>query len=105
MVTFLSVIKHAAADCLAHNEKIRKVTLEAASQMDELAKKHGIKVVGGWNVHPKHFQIIVFEAPNFEAMQAFDTEPPISKMLDFYTHDLYVAEPFADMMQRWKQVY
>jgi hypothetical protein len=69
MLTFLSVIKHTAADCLVHNEEIRKVTFEASSQMEELAKKHGIKIVGGWNVHPKHLQVMVYEAPSFEAMQ------------------------------------
>jgi len=103
MLTFLSVIKHTAADCLVHNEEIRKVTFEASSQMEELAKKHGIKIVGGWNVHPKHLQVMVYEAPSFEAMLAWTAEPPIAKMMGYYTSDMWVAEPLADMMQRWMQ--
>ncbi len=103
MLTFLSVIKHTAADCLTHNESVRKVTFEAMSKFEELANKHGIKIVGGWNVHRKHLQVMVYEAPSFEAMLAWSAEPAINKMLGFYTSDLRVAEPLAEMMQRWMQ--
>jgi hypothetical protein len=103
MLTFLSVIKHTAADCLTHNEEVRKVTFEAMSKFEELTKKHGIKVVGGWNVHPKHLQVMVYEAPSFEAMLTFSAEPPIAAMMNFYTEDFWVAEPFSDMVQRWMQ--
>ena len=103
MLTFLSIITHPAADCLVHNESIRKVTFEAMSKMDELAKKHGINIVGGWNVHPKHLQVMVYEAPSFEAMLAWSMEPEIAKMTSFYTTEMDVAEPLSDMMQRWMQ--
>jgi hypothetical protein len=103
MLTFLSIITHTAADCLVHNESVRKVTFEATSKMEELAKKHGVKIVGGWNVHPKHLQVMVYEAPNFEAMLAWSAEPEIAKMIGFYTTTIDVAEPLSDMMQRWMQ--
>ncbi len=48
---FLSIISHGAAECAAHNEYYRKATLEGLSQMEELAKKHGVKIVGEWSVH------------------------------------------------------
>jgi hypothetical protein len=104
MLTFLSIITHAAADCLAHNEKVRKVTFEAASQMELLAKKHGIKIVGGWTVHSKHFQVFVYEAPSFEAMQAWSSEPAIANMMGFYNSDIWVAVPLAEQMQQWMQM-
>jgi hypothetical protein len=46
---------------------------------------------------------MVYEAPSFEAMLAWSAEPAINKMLGFYTSDLWVAEPLAEMMQRWMQ--
>ncbi len=68
---FLSIFRHGAAECPRHNEYYRKATVEGLSQMEELAKKHGVKIVGAWSVHPKHFQVIVYDAPNFEALMAF----------------------------------
>lgn len=103
MLTFLSIIRHTAADCLVHNEEVRKVTFEGTSKLDELTKKHGIKIVGGWNVAPKHMQVMVYEAPSYEAMLAWGMEPEIAKMTSYYTTEMDVAEPLSDMMQRWMQ--
>ena len=100
---FLHVIKHTAAECLTHNETVRKVTFEAFSQIEELTKKHGIKIVGSWQVHAKHFNVTVYDAPNFEALLAYSLEPAIAKMMGFYTSDLWVAEAMPDVMQRLMQ--
>ncbi len=89
MALFLSIIRHGAAECAAHNEYYRKALLEGMPQMEDLAKKHGIKIVGSWTVHPKHFQVNVYDAPNFEALMAYCMEPPMKKVLDMYDWDLW----------------
>jgi len=100
---FLSIISHTAADCLTHNEEVRKVTLEGVSQMGELAKKHGVKIVGSWNVHSKHFQVVVYDSPSYEALMAWSMEPPIQNMLDHYTTDVWPAATVEDLMRKWAQ--
>ncbi len=99
MATFLSIVSHTAADCAAHNAETRRVTLEGLSQMEELTKKHGVKVVGAWSVHSKHFQVVVYDAPNFEAIMAFSMEPPIRKMMGYSMSDVYPAMTMEEMTQ------
>ncbi len=100
---FLSIIRHGAAECAAHNEYYRKATLESVSQMEELTKKHGIKVVGAWSVHQKHFQVVVYDAPNYEALAAFSMEPPIMKLTDMYDVDVWPAMTMPEVAQMLMQ--
>jgi hypothetical protein len=100
---FLSIISHGAAECAAHNEYYRKATLEGLSQMEELAKKHGVKIVGAWSVHQKHFQVVVYDTPNFEALMAFSMEPPMKKASDMYDIDVWpciTGEELAQMLMQ-----
>jgi hypothetical protein len=89
MALFLSIIRHGAAECAAHNEYYRKALLEGMPHMEDLAKKLEIKIVGSLTVHPKHLQVNVYDAPNFEALMALFTEPPMQKVLDTYDWDLW----------------
>ncbi len=102
---FLSIISHTAADCLAHNEEVRKATFEGVSQMEELAKKHGIKIVGSWNASSKHFQVVVYDAPSYEALMAWSMEPPIERMSNYYMTDVYPVQTMEQLMQNWAQKY
>ena len=72
------------------------------SKQKELEAKHGVKTVGGWNVPSEHFTVQVFEAPTFEAMQAFSMEPEVMKVTSVDTMEIKVAmtlEETAQMMQ------
>ena len=91
MVTFLMIARHTAADCPAHNEKSRKSMGEYMSKAPELLAKHGVKMVGGWNVHPEHLIVEVYEAPSFEAMQAVSMEPESMSMMNWQTIELKAA--------------
>jgi len=103
MALFLSIISHGAAECAAHNEYYRKATLEGMSQMEELAKKHGVKIVGAWSVHQKHFQVVVYDAPSYEAVAAFAMEPPIKKMADMYDIDMWPVMTMQEVAQMLMQ--
>jgi Domain of unknown function (DUF3303) len=103
MALFLSIISHGAAECATHNEYYRKATLEGMSQMEELAKKHGVKIVGAWSVHSKHFQVIVYDVPNFEALMAFSMEPPMKKAQDMYDIDVWPAMNMQEVAQMLMQ--
>jgi len=103
MALFLSIVKHGAAECATHNEYYRKVTLEGLNQMEELAKKHGVKIVGAWSVHMKHFQVFVYDVPKYEAFAAFSMEPPIKKMADMYDIDVWPVVTMQEMTQMLMQ--
>jgi hypothetical protein len=99
MVILLEIARHAAADCPLNNERVREATIEGMSKSEELAKKHGIKIVGGWNVHSEHLVVDVFEAPSFEAYEAFLMEPEIMNMNNWYTTEVKVAMTLEDTMK------
>ena len=68
---FLVISKHTAESCPMHNEKVRKISIDAANKMDKLMKKYRIKVVGSWTSIPDHTNVSVYDAPSMEAMLKF----------------------------------
>jgi hypothetical protein len=72
---FLQIAKHTAESCPMHNEKVKKINVDLMAKMDQLLKKHGIKMVGGWAATPEHLFVGVYDAPSMEAMLKFSMEP------------------------------
>jgi len=101
MVTFLVISRHSPADCPGHNEKSRKSMVEFMSKAPELLTKHGVKMVGSWSVHSEHWTVQVFEAPSFEAMQAFSMEPENMSIVNWQTMELKAA---MTLEETWKMV-
>jgi hypothetical protein len=99
MVISLMISRHAAADCPMNNETTRKVMLEGMAKLPELAKKHGVTILGAWTVHSEHLTVQVSEAPTYEALQALRDEPAISSMMNWYTTEWKVAEPLGATLQ------
>jgi hypothetical protein len=91
MVTFLAISRHAPADCAARNEAAAEVFNEWVNMHAELEAKHGVKLVGTWDVHAEHLTVQVFEAPNSEAMIALSMEPVMLKQLHFNTCEIKIA--------------
>jgi hypothetical protein len=106
MLTFLGIARHTPEMCSLHNEASQKTMIAWLSKSEELTKKHGIKIVGGWNVHSEHLTIQVLEAPTFEATQAYSMEPENMAMLNWNTLEIKVAmtlEETAQMMMQKMQ--
>ena len=104
MTIILEITRHSPESCPGANEKARKVILEVFGQMDELLKKHGVKVIGGWNVHPEHLIVMVYEAPSFEAFQKFRMEPEMDKLAYLQTSEIKVAASMEDVLKFLKQM-
>ncbi len=100
----LEIVRHAAADCPLDNERVREATIAGMSKSEELAKKNGINIVGGWNAHSEHLVVDVFEAPSLEAFQAFSMEPEIMNMNNWCTTEVKVAMTLEETMQWVMQV-
>ena len=105
MVTFLAISRHTPANCALYNEKSAKIYAEFMSKQKELETKHGVKMVG-WNVPSEHLIVQVFEAPTFEAFQAFSMEPEVMKMSSVDTMEIKAAitlEEAGQMMMQMMQ--
>ncbi len=74
---FLQTSKHAPESCPMHNEKAKKATVDLTAKMDELLKKYGIKIVGGWNAPSDHSVVVVYDVPSFEVLMKFSMEPEV----------------------------
>ena len=72
-------------------------------KMDELSKKHAVKMVGPWFVPTEHLGFTVYEAPSLETFQKFLMEPEIRAMSAYYTYEIkiaYTTEESKAMMPR-----
>lgn len=81
MPTILKISRHSPENCPMNNETSKKLNSEVNAKLGELAKKHGVKVVGGWMVPNEHLMVMVYEASTMEAFQKFAMEPLIMKWL------------------------
>jgi len=103
MPTFMLMSRHTPADCPVNNPEHLKVTVEGMSQMEALAKKHGVKIIGTWNAHPEHLVVQVVEAPNLESYMAMWMEPAMTAMLDYTTSEFKAVLTAPEIAQILKQ--
>lgn len=99
MLTILAIAKHTAADCAMFNETSKKRVMEWAAKNPELEAKHGVKMVGGWTVPTEHLIVQVFEAPNFDAVQAYASEPDVINVASWNVVEYKVAMKLEDSMK------
>ena len=81
MPLILKIAKHSSQNCPLNNDATKQLNQQTMSQLPELTKKHGIKVVGAWTVVNEHLLVMVYETPSFEAFQKFLMEPALMKWI------------------------
>ena len=101
MPLFLKIARHSPESCPMSNEKVRKITADMMSKMGELTKKHGIKTVGGWNSMSEHFLVMVYDAPNMEAILKLQREPEVMSWLGY---NIVEIKPVTSLEESMKQV-
>jgi hypothetical protein len=104
MVTVLVISRHTPDMCALFNKAAAKTYLDGWSKLKEFEAKHGVKMVGGWNVPSEHLTIQVFEAPTFEAIQAFSMEPEVMKLTSVDTQEVKVAMTLDEAAQMLMQM-
>jgi hypothetical protein len=85
-----------------HNEKAKKASVDLMARMDQLTKKHRIKVVGGWHSHGDHSFVVVYDAPNMEAMQNFSMEPEVMTWSGYHTTEIKPVMTLEESMKMLK---
>ncbi len=74
-----------------------------AKKGDEIAAKHGVKMVGFWMVDSEHLTVAVLEAPNYEVFQAWSMEPEVRNMSNCGTTEAKVAMTMEEYIQSMMQ--
>jgi hypothetical protein len=82
-----------------HDEKVRKISIDAAKKMDKLMKKYGIKIVGSWISMPEHTNITVYDAPSTEALLKLSKEPEIMAWMSYNNTELKPIMNLEDTMK------
>jgi hypothetical protein len=103
MAVFLSISKHAPENCPAFSEKHRKSTLELLSNMEKLAKKHGLKCLGSWTDFPEHLVYWVLEG-DLDAMEKLQMEPRVMEWLSFNTIETKVVIKNEDVLEMLRKI-
>jgi hypothetical protein len=104
MVTVMVMERHTPEKCAFFNEESAKTYIESMNKQKELEAKHGVKMVGGWNAHSEHLTVKVFEAPTFEAIQAFSMEPENVKITSVDTEEVKIVMPLEEAAQIMMQM-
>jgi len=103
MVAILMVSRHTPEDCPMNNKNMLKLTVEAMSNYEALAKKHGVKVIGVWSANAEHLNIFVYDAPNYEAFQKLVMEPPLANWLSYQTNEYKVVTTVEETKKMLQQ--
>jgi len=104
MPTFMVILRHSPENCDWFNEKSRKATVEFMGKVDELMKKHEIKMFGAWTMDPGgHQSFWAVEAPSVEAFQKFGMEPEVLATLAYRTMDIKLVMSFEEEMKLRQQ--
>jgi uncharacterized protein with GYD domain len=99
MVLFLQTAKHSPESCPMHNETVKKVFVNYNAKLGALSKKHGIKIVGGWAVTPEHTTVMIFDAPDPNAMMKFMGEP---EAMTWQSYQVIKTRPVVAMAEVMK---
>lgn len=74
-MNILQVYTHSPESCPIGNPKNLQIMEKWLKNVDTLAAKHGIKVVGIWTDRWGHKSWAVYETPNMEVFEKFEQEP------------------------------
>jgi len=77
--------------------------MEMADNLEELTKKHGVKLVGHWSVRFEHLTLRVYEAPSFEVFEEFLMNRVIMKWMKYTTVEIKIAMNFDETLQLIQQ--
>lgn len=97
---FLQISRHSIESCPFTNEKVKKIYIDFYAKYDQLMKKHGIKLVGGWSGMPgSHFNVVVVDAPNMDALMKFSMEPVVMSAGLVQTIEIYPVMTLEETMK------
>lgn len=74
MPTFSVNMRHSVESCPMFNAEVKKKLKEVVGKREEVAKKHGVKVLSAWTSVLEHLAFYIIEAPSQEAIEDYFKE-------------------------------
>ena len=74
MPTFSVNMRHTVESCPLFNAEVKKKFKEVVSKREEVAKKHGVKVLSAWTSVLDHLIFYIVEAPSQMAVEDYFKE-------------------------------
>jgi len=99
---FLQISKHSIESCPMHNEIVSKVFKDSMAKMDQLLKKYGVKMVGGWAAMVEHTFAAVYEAPTMDALLKLASEPEMMKFNEYNMTELIPVMTLEESIKMMK---
>jgi hypothetical protein len=107
MTSFLTIARHTAESCPRMNEKGRKVILDVAENLEALAKKSGVKLVGVWSggaPYPQeHLIVSIYESPSLEAWEKLQMQPEVVAWNALNTTETKIGINLQDVVKMVRQ--
>ena len=103
MPAILTIARHTAESCPLRTEKGRKLALDVATNIEGLAKKHGVKWLGTWTDPNEHLVVNIFESPSLEAWQKFVMDPELAAWNALNTTETKIGYSIQDVIRVLKQ--
>jgi hypothetical protein len=99
MPTILVTSTHSPENCAMFNEEAKKATLALMANQEELNKKHGAKLLGGWVISNEHRVIWVLEVQSLDAIEQFFMEPVMLAQSAFNTYEVKVVRSIEESVK------
>ena len=99
---FLQISKHSPESCPMHNEGAKKANMNLSVKMEQILRKYGIKMVGGWVAIPEHMNVVVFDAPSIEALVKAAMEPEMMAWIGYNKNQLMPVMSLEESMKLMK---
>jgi hypothetical protein len=64
MPTFLVTSQHSPENCPIHNERTRESSLKNLSILEDMTKKHGVRILGNYIIMYEHKAYFIIDAPH-----------------------------------------
>jgi len=74
MPTFSVNMRHSVESCAMFNVEVRKKFKEVVGKREEVAKKHGVKILSAWTSVLEHLVFYIIEAPSQVAVEDYFKE-------------------------------
>lgn len=93
---FVAIAQHSPAQCPGFNKQVFDMVSGAMSKLEDITKKHKVKIVGMYGLLPPHKTIIVMDAPSLDAAEnvLIDSHLPA-----WNTTELYQSYPPEEAMK------
>ena len=94
---YVSIGRHSPEMCPDSNARVREQIKEGIGKLEELGKKHHVKMVSTHILSPTHLSVSIYEADTIEYVRDFLNESGITQWNDI---ELYPSQTMQEAMEQ-----